>query len=374
MTPNNKSHRPREIPAEIPTPLQIQDAYKAGNHRRAAELAVIAYHHPPRPTVAAEQKQQLKELRAERGWVVVDVDVGGERLRVATWNFCPPAVVERPRREGEDGMKDQRIEKQTLQDRRSAQEKGTVLLSHGYTHTSADMLSFVAPLVQRGYRVIALDHVAHGESEGEVTTVNHWVETIRVLIARETGDGRRVNGLVGFSGGATAAVLALAEGVLGRGARVVDEERGGSAGGGGLRVVGLGMPTSQDSVMGYWIRTTLPGLSKEEVREFMQLMYEVEEEKGWLHLGSIKEIVKRKEWDGLKGCKVLFVQDENDRVTSVEGARWLADHIEDARVDVTRGLKHEGCLRDEGVMRRVVDWVGEGGGESGGKAEGGWKL
>ena len=101
MTPNNKSHRPREIPAEIPTPLQIQDAYKAGNHRRAAELAVIAYHHPPRPTVAAEQKQQLKELRAERGWVVVDVDVGGERLRVATWNFCPPAVVERPRSEGE---------------------------------------------------------------------------------------------------------------------------------------------------------------------------------------------------------------------------------------------------------------------------------
>ena len=86
-----------------------------------------------------------------------------------------------------------------------------------------------------------------------------------------------------------------------------------------------------------------------------------------------QEIVNRNEWDGLKGGKVLFVQDEDDKMTSVQEARWLADHMEDARVEVTRGLKHEGCLREEGVMRRVVDWVGEGGGESGGKS-GGWKL
>ena len=288
MTPNNRRHCRREILAEIPTLSQIQDAYKAGKYQRAAEMAVIAYHHPPRRALTCEQRQQLKELRAEGGWVVVGA--GGEPLRVATWTFCPPIVVESPRREGEDGTEDERIAKQTLQDRQSAREKGTVLLSHGYTHTSADMLSFVAPLVQRGYRVIAWDHVAHGESEGEVTNVNHWVETIRVLMAREMGEGRSVTGVVGFSGGATAAVLAVAVGVLGRGARVADEERGGSAGGGSLRVVGLGMPTSQDSVMGYWIRTTLPGLSREEVREFMLLMYEVEEKKGWLHLGSIKRL------------------------------------------------------------------------------------
>lgn len=50
-------------------------------------------------------------------------------------------------------------------------EAPTVLLAHGWNGWAQQMEAFVAPLTQRGFGVLAFDHVAHGRSDGEMTSL-----------------------------------------------------------------------------------------------------------------------------------------------------------------------------------------------------------
>jgi pimeloyl-ACP methyl ester carboxylesterase len=50
-------------------------------------------------------------------------------------------------------------------------EAPTVLLAHGWNGWAQQMEAFVAPLTERGFGVLAFDHVAHGRSDGEKTSL-----------------------------------------------------------------------------------------------------------------------------------------------------------------------------------------------------------
>ncbi len=50
-------------------------------------------------------------------------------------------------------------------------EAPTVLLAHGWNGWAQQMEPFVAPLTERGFAVLAFDHVAHGRSDGETTSL-----------------------------------------------------------------------------------------------------------------------------------------------------------------------------------------------------------
>lgn len=58
----------------------------------------------------------------------------------------------------------------------------TVLLTHGWNGWAQQMEAFVAPLVDRGFAVLAFDHVAHGLSDGGTTSLPAMIRsTERVL-------------------------------------------------------------------------------------------------------------------------------------------------------------------------------------------------
>ncbi|MGZ8254972.1 MAG: alpha/beta hydrolase [Burkholderiaceae bacterium] len=50
-------------------------------------------------------------------------------------------------------------------------EAPTVLLAHGWNGWAQQMEAFVAPLIDRGFAVLAFDHVAHGRSDGEMSSL-----------------------------------------------------------------------------------------------------------------------------------------------------------------------------------------------------------
>lgn len=50
-------------------------------------------------------------------------------------------------------------------------EAPTVLLAHGWSGWTQQMEAFVAPLTERGFAVLGFDHVAHGRSDGETTSL-----------------------------------------------------------------------------------------------------------------------------------------------------------------------------------------------------------
>jgi pimeloyl-ACP methyl ester carboxylesterase len=58
----------------------------------------------------------------------------------------------------------------------------TVLLTHGWNGWARQMEAFVAPLLDRGFAVLAFDHVAHGLSDGTSTSLPAMIRsTERVL-------------------------------------------------------------------------------------------------------------------------------------------------------------------------------------------------
>ena len=65
-------------------------------------------------------------------------------------------------------------------------EKGpTVLLMHGWGGARAQMTGFVDPLLSAGYRVVAYDQPAHGESDGKMTNVLEIAPTMNLVMQRE---------------------------------------------------------------------------------------------------------------------------------------------------------------------------------------------
>jgi pimeloyl-ACP methyl ester carboxylesterase len=85
-------------------------------------------------------------------------------------------------------------------------EKGpAVLLVHGWEDHSGAMLSLVAPLRERGYRVVALDAPGHGLSPSMAT---HLVDTGAALAALMAQCGR-FEGIIAHSYGAAAIAILL---------------------------------------------------------------------------------------------------------------------------------------------------------------------
>jgi len=86
----------------------------------------------------------------------------------------------------------------------------SVLLVHGWASTHADMDAFVAPLLARGYRVVALDLPAHGASAGATATMSEVAAAIADI-------GNRFDplaGLIAHSFGCPSSATAMADGRL----------------------------------------------------------------------------------------------------------------------------------------------------------------
>lgn len=83
----------------------------------------------------------------------------------------------------------------------------SVLLTHGWEFQAGRMGAFVKPLLQAGFRVVAFDAPAHGQSQGEFSTLLDYEEAIlnmlRIL-------GVSWHAIIGHSFGGMSAAWALA--------------------------------------------------------------------------------------------------------------------------------------------------------------------
>lgn len=84
-----------------------------------------------------------------------------------------------------------------------------VLLLHGWESRASHMAGFVAPLLQAGFSVTALDAPAHGASEGETTNVLDYGKAI-VVVAQHLGP---LTATIAHSVGSAASLYAFAHGV-----------------------------------------------------------------------------------------------------------------------------------------------------------------
>ena len=92
-------------------------------------------------------------------------------------------------------------------------EAPTALLVHGWEGRGTQLGRFVDPLRAAGFKVVAFDHVGHGDSAGRACSLPTMRDTLRTIAAELFGDASTGPDLVvAHSMGSFAASLLLAEG------------------------------------------------------------------------------------------------------------------------------------------------------------------
>ncbi len=203
-----------------------------------------------------------------------------------------------------------------------------VFVVHGWGGSALQMSCFVDDVVRRGYRAIAIDLPAHGESPGKQTNV---LECSDVLLAL----GRRFGapaGIIAHSFGAAASVLAVKRGLT------VDA----------LSLIAP-LPSLDYGVAQFAARTHLP-LS---VMDRAVKLIEAE-------LGLERRDIELTNVGPELHTPLLCIHDQGDGVISVEASRRVCKAWPEARLMETHGLGHRRILREPSVVRSAVAFLEQG--------------
>lgn len=201
-----------------------------------------------------------------------------------------------------------------------------VLLAHGWSGHSGQMAGIAEALVTAGYRAIAVDMPAHGESEGKRASLVHFADAM--------ADASRLfgpfHGVVAHSLGAGGTMLALKRGSL----RVE-------------RVVFIAPPAELES---FWARFRRGiGVTPNIWREMRQ------KSENWLKL-SFEDIIPLRVAVSLT-APLLIVHDQDDREIPIDEARSLRAVWPGAELHETKKLGHVRILRDPDVIQRIVHFL-----------------
>lgn len=199
------------------------------------------------------------------------------------------------------------------------------LLVHGWQGRGAQLGAFIAPLVQRGYRVVTFDVEAHGSSPGNHATLVSWLRPMFDLVERY-GDPVCV---IAHSFGCPAVSLALRRGLMPR------------------AVVYLAPPDALDLGARTFARVT--GIGDEGFEALARRIT--------TQTGLTFQSERVDQFGPHMKTPLFLVHDEHDRDVDIRCARTYARYWPDCQVHTTSGLGHRKILYDGDVVRRVVEYV-----------------
>jgi pimeloyl-ACP methyl ester carboxylesterase len=250
----------------------------------AASLALALFRRPPRHRDSAEERDVI--ANAERLFLSLD----GKPLAAWRWGHGP-----------------------------------AVLLVHGWGSRGSRLGSFVAPLTEAGYSVVAFDAPGHGASAGRLSSLPQFISAIERL-GRELGS---LEAIVAHSMGGAATTLAMARGLPVR------------------RVVFLA-PAADPA--GYSERfAELLGLTPDVLRRMKQ---SIERRFGqpWDDFDVLRAARKMT-------APLLVFHDRDDRDVAWTDGAAIAAAWPGAELVSTEGLGHRRIVHDPGVVSRTVAFL-----------------
>jgi pimeloyl-ACP methyl ester carboxylesterase len=200
-----------------------------------------------------------------------------------------------------------------------------VLLMHGWEGRASQMGAFAEPLLNAGFRVVALDAPGHGESPGHRSSILEMGQGVIDLAGAVGG----VRAVIAHSGGSVAATFAVEAGL-----RVE-------------RLVFISAPFDAGRFL-YDTAEQL-GLSR-SVAARTQGILERRLGVHW-HEFEMARLAKRR-------CEpLLVIHDRQDRIIPVDDGEAIVEVWPEARLEVTDGLGHHRILRNHEVTRMAAAWV-----------------
>jgi pimeloyl-ACP methyl ester carboxylesterase len=196
-----------------------------------------------------------------------------------------------------------------------------VVLVHGWEGAHADLDAFVAPLLERGKRVVALDLPAHGESPG--------------TLAAFPDMGLAV-GAVGAHVGPLAGVIAHSAGCPST-ALAIDQ---------GLRVERVALIATPERY-GRFVRY-MAGVAGVDPQALIAAL---------MARGIDVPALNMPRQVAAYRVPALIVHSADDRTTEIEGARKVAAAWPGSMFLEVDGLGHSRILRDPAVIARIVSFI-----------------
>lgn len=203
-----------------------------------------------------------------------------------------------------------------------------VLLMHGWGGARAQMTGFVEPLLNAGYRVVAYDQPAHGESDGAMTNLLEIAPTMDEVVKREG----RFEAIIAHSFGTLITSYALVKQNLPPPSRLVYF--------GAFNRLLESLPRFQ----------VIAGLPDEVVDELREMIYD--------NFGRdvLDEIINEILATQINVPALMF-HDQSDNVTPVEDSRAISLAWRSARYIETDGLGHRGALQSKEIHEQVIRFL-----------------
>lgn len=203
-----------------------------------------------------------------------------------------------------------------------------VLLMHGWGGARAQMTGFVDPLLSMGYRVVAYDQPAHGESTGTMTNLLEIAPTMELIRQRE-GD---FEAIIAHSFGTIITSYALAN---------------------------LHFPFPKKLVYFGAFNELLESLPRfQEIAKLPDPIMDGFRDMLFENFGhGVLEAIVNEELVKQINIPALMYHDVEDNVTPVEDSRAIARAWKTAEYTETSGLGHRGALQSKEIHEEVARFL-----------------
>ncbi|GAB4496098.1 MAG: hypothetical protein OHK003_00010 [Anaerolineales bacterium] len=204
----------------------------------------------------------------------------------------------------------------------------SVLLMHGWGGARAQMTGFVEPLLAAGYRVVAYDQPAHGESDGKMTNLLEISPTMDLIMQRE---------------GKFDVIIAHSFGTIITSYSLVKRNFPAPS-----KLVYLGsFNRLLDSLPRFQVLANLP----DEIIDGLQKMLFENFGRDVLEEIANENFVKQIQ------IPALMFHDCSDNVTPVEDSRAIAAAWSKAQYIETNGLGHRGALQSQEIHEKIMEFL-----------------
>jgi pimeloyl-ACP methyl ester carboxylesterase len=203
-----------------------------------------------------------------------------------------------------------------------------VLLMHGWGGARAQMTGFVEPLLSAGYRVVAYDQPAHGESDGMMTNLLEIAPTMDLIKEKEGN----FDAIIAHSFGTLITTYSLVKRNFPPPSKLIYF-------GAFNRLL--------ESLPRFQMQANLPD---EIIDSLRNMIYEIF---GKDVLDSIVNEVLVPQIQ----IPVLMFHDRSDNVTPVEDSRAIANAWTEAQYIETNGLGHRGALQAAEIHEEVIKFL-----------------
>lgn len=199
---------------------------------------------------------------------------------------------------------------------------------HGWSGRVTQLSAIIKECVKAGYKVYGVDAPGHGKSPGKVSNVLLFESALQEL--------NRLKGppiaYIGHSLGGAVGFLALRNGIELK------------------KIVSIGAPALSDEIMKEFLVKI--GL-KDTTYKHLKRAFEKKYKQPFSKFTAVEWIQPPPE------APVLIIHDKDDRDAPFHHAEKLKEGLPKAELYVTQGLGHNRILRDNEVIKKVVNFITE---------------